>query len=74
MKERILENITPKVGDEGNLMEPLNNHGTAITKAQLAWLLLLANNVVEDLKVPSANTTVKNKERVVMAGRKPDRS
>lgn len=74
MKERILKEITSKVGDEGNHMEPLNNHVTAIAKAQLAWLLLLANNVVEDLKVPVAPSRVTNKERIVMARRKRDRS
>ena len=74
MKERILKKITTKAGDEGNHMQFLNDQGTAIAKAQLAWLLLLANNVVEDLKVPIAPSTVTNKERIVMARRKRDRS
>ena len=74
MKERILKKMTSKVGDEGNHMEFSNDQGTAIAKAQLAWLLLLANNVVGDLKVPIAPSTVTNKERTVMARRKRDRS
>lgn len=53
MKEITLRKIITNAGNEGNHMENLNDRGTFIAKAQLGWLCLLANKVVENLKVPN---------------------
>ena len=50
--------------DEGNHMEIVNSPGANIARSQLAWLLLLANNVVERLKVPTGTPHVSGKREL----------
>ena len=47
--------------DQSQTEEMVNSHEMNIARSQLAWLLLLANNVVDRLKVPTATPRVSDK-------------
>ena len=70
MKARKSKINTAETSTEENDMKILNDQGTVIAKAQLAWLLLLANNVVGKLKESTATSRGMNKERIVTARQK----
>ena len=53
MKESVLMLDSPKTGDEEIHTNSSNNHGTTVAKAQLAWLLLLVEDVIKNQKIPT---------------------